>query len=166
MIRHHPVQRRAPHPAARSRRKTRGNFHAPRSRNRMLRETETNLRRSFVGPSFARAVRASGIRPSPQALSAGGTARSVTVTVKPLRRAAIAAARPAGPPPTTKISVFTTAAAPVRSRTPDPLPQARAGAATGACGRTPLSRKVQLLKTESNVDYPAGHSQGFRPKTG
>src|SRR6266404_6686527 len=56
-------------------------------------------------PSRASAARASGIRPSPHALSAGGAAQSATVTRNPFRRTAIAAAKPAGPPPTTSTSV-------------------------------------------------------------
>src|SRR5262245_33812576 len=43
--------------------------------------------------------------PSPQVLSIGGAAPSATVTEKPLCRAAMAAANPAGPPPTITTSV-------------------------------------------------------------
>src|SRR5579863_2362276 len=50
---------------------------------------------------------ASGIKPSPQALSIDGPGeRSKTVTVRPACRAAIAVARPAGPAPTTARSIF------------------------------------------------------------
>src|SRR5580692_5893053 len=48
---------------------------------------------------------ASGKSPSPQALVTGGFAPSATITRKPFWRAAIAAASPAGPPPTTNTSV-------------------------------------------------------------
>src|SRR6185295_3771394 len=51
---------------------------------------------------------ASGISPSPQAPSIGGRPRSITATESPARRAAIAVARPIGPPPT--ISTSTTSA--------------------------------------------------------
>src|SRR5580704_17957181 len=60
---------------------------------------------SNVIPKRRKAWCESGIRPSPQALSMGGCAESATVTSNPLRRAAIAAANPAGPPPTMKTSV-------------------------------------------------------------
>ena len=63
-------------------------------------------------PSSDNAARASGIRPSPQALSAGGRIASATATLKPFRRVAIAAAKPPGPPPTIKIPVFTTPTTP------------------------------------------------------
>src|SRR5258708_6520734 len=56
-------------------------------------------------PNSASAFNASGINPSPQALSIGGCALSTSLTRKPRRRAAIAAASPAGPPPTTSTSV-------------------------------------------------------------
>jgi hypothetical protein len=55
-------------------------------------------------PSARAAATPSGMMPSPQALSIGGTARSITVTSNPRWRAAIAAARPAGPPPITSTS--------------------------------------------------------------
>ena len=51
-------------------------------------------------PSSANASMLSGIRPSPHALSMGGAAQSTTVTSQASRLNAIAAARPAGPPPT------------------------------------------------------------------
>ena len=53
------------------------------------------------------AAAAAGIRhrPSPQALSMGGPFPSATTTRSPLRRAAMAVASPAGPPPITKTSV-------------------------------------------------------------
>src|ERR1700730_8398852 len=47
----------------------------------------------------------SGIRPSPHGLSIGGTAPSATITRNPRCLAAMAAAKPAGPPPITKTSV-------------------------------------------------------------
>src|SRR5580698_1957319 len=50
-------------------------------------------------PSAAKSFRASGIRPSPHALSIGGRRASATRTSKPFCRKAMAAARPAGPPP-------------------------------------------------------------------
>src|SRR6516225_6306700 len=56
-------------------------------------------------PRERAAARPSGMMPSPQALSMGGTRESATVTARPRRRAARAAARPAGPPPITKRSV-------------------------------------------------------------
>jgi len=40
-----------------------------------------------------------GSSPSPQALSMGGLAQSTNVTAHPMLRSAIAAAKPAGPPP-------------------------------------------------------------------
>src|SRR5450755_54334 len=55
-------------------------------------------------PRWRKASTPSGISPSPQGLSIGGTAPSATTTLKPWRRAAIAVARPAGPPPTTNTS--------------------------------------------------------------
>ena len=58
----------------------------------------------------------SGIKPSPHALSIGGDARSSTSTVRPARRAAIATARPAGPPPTTTTSFMRSTA--LARRTP------------------------------------------------
>src|SRR5579862_8461724 len=57
-------------------------------------------------PRQAAAATPSGMMPSPQALSMGGLRASATVTVKPLQRAASAAARPTGPPPITKTSHF------------------------------------------------------------
>src|SRR5580658_3692522 len=54
---------------------------------------------------FRAASSASGIRPSPQALSIGGRRESATKTRNPSCRAAIAAASPAGPPPITRRSV-------------------------------------------------------------
>jgi len=50
------------------------------------------------------ACNVAGKRPSPQALSIGGSNTSATTTSSPAFRAAIAAARPAGPPPTTNTS--------------------------------------------------------------
>ncbi len=46
----------------------------------------------------------SGMRPSPQALSMGGVMPSATSTVRPCWAAAMAQARPAGPPPAMKTS--------------------------------------------------------------
>src|SRR3974377_1286063 len=54
----------------------------------------------------ASASSVSGIIPSPHGLSIGGSEPSASVTENPLWRAAIAAANPAGPPPTTNTSVF------------------------------------------------------------
>jgi hypothetical protein len=91
----------------------------PRSRKRIPRngnESEALIET----PSLDSARSASGIRPSPQALSAGGTIPSTTVTLKPLRRVAIAAAKPAGPPPIIRMSAFTTATEPVQRRIPVP----------------------------------------------
>src|SRR5947199_10461876 len=51
-------------------------------------------------PRAARRLAASGISPSPQALSSGGRRRSRTATERPASRASIAVASPAGPPPT------------------------------------------------------------------
>src|ERR1039457_459759 len=56
-------------------------------------------------PNDWAAARPSGMMPSPQALSMGGMEQSARVTSKPRWRAAIAAARPAGPPPITNTSV-------------------------------------------------------------
>src|SRR6185369_10182214 len=50
-------------------------------------------------------VSASGINPSPQALSTGGSTGSATVTRNPREHSAIAEASPTGPPPTMKTSV-------------------------------------------------------------
>src|SRR5580700_456567 len=96
-------------------------------------------------PRWRRASTPSGINPSPHGLSIGGTAPSATTTLKPWRRAAIAVAKPAGPPPATNTShglekwAFTkllgdevemrdvaltpptTPAKQIPSRTPDPL---------------------------------------------
>jgi hypothetical protein len=47
-----------------------------------------------------------GMMPSPQALSIGGWAQSAKVTSRPAWRAAMAAPRPAGPPPPMKTSVL------------------------------------------------------------
>src|SRR5437660_12156119 len=55
-------------------------------------------------PRRSRAGSASGIKPSPQALSIGGSEPSATITRKPCCRAAIAVASPEGPPPITKTS--------------------------------------------------------------
>jgi hypothetical protein len=88
---------------------------APRSMKRIPRNGNESEALNET-PSLDSARRASGIRPSPHALSAGGTIPSATVTLKPLRRVAIAAARPAGPPPIIRMSAFTTATTPVQSR--------------------------------------------------
>src|SRR5208282_1147379 len=56
-------------------------------------------------PRCSSASRPSGRKPSPHALSIGGLDPSATTTRKPRCRAVIAAARPAGPPPITKMSV-------------------------------------------------------------
>src|SRR5580692_6891913 len=58
-----------------------------------------------VIPIPCSASRPSGISPSPQVLSIGAALASATITRKPHCRAAIAAARPAGPPPITNTSV-------------------------------------------------------------
>src|SRR3984893_9614039 len=58
----------------------------------------------IVMPRWCRASTPSGISPSPQGLSIGGTAPSARTTLKPRRRAAMAVARPAGPPPITNTS--------------------------------------------------------------
>src|SRR5580698_3456707 len=55
-------------------------------------------------PRRAAAAMPSGKTPSPQALSMGGSQPSARTTRKPLRRAAIAAAKPTGPPPITRTS--------------------------------------------------------------
>ena len=59
--------------------------------------------------------------------SMGGFDDSTKVTAKPFCRTAMAAAQPAGPPPTIKMSDFTTSIRPVRSRIP--VPWRRAGSA-------------------------------------
>ena len=51
-------------------------------------------------PSALSSETLSGMRPSPQGLLMGGRAQSMTVTAQPIRLSAIAAAKPAGPPPT------------------------------------------------------------------
>src|ERR1700733_690650 len=61
---------------------------------------------SIATPILRSAATVSGIKPSPQALSTGGFAPSATVTENPLARNWIAAASPAGPPPTINTSVF------------------------------------------------------------
>ena len=76
----------------------------PRSTNRIPRKDRPGGL-SHLTPRLRNAARPSGISPSPQALSMGGRAPSASVTFSPLRRAAIAAARPAGPPPITNKSV-------------------------------------------------------------
>lgn len=106
----------------------------PRSRKRIPRngnESEALIET----PSLDSARSASGIRPSPHALSAGGTIPSTTVTLKPLRRVAIAAARPAGPPPIMRMSIFTTAITPVQSRIPVPARSPRERLALGQSSR-------------------------------
>src|SRR5262245_13914089 len=50
-------------------------------------------------PISRRRTTASGISPSPQALSIGGWKRSTTAASRPASRARMAVARPAGPPP-------------------------------------------------------------------
>src|ERR1700675_3914046 len=55
-------------------------------------------------PRFCSASTPSGMSPSPHDLSIGGTAPSTTNTLKPRLRAAMAVARPAGPPPTQNTS--------------------------------------------------------------
>ena len=67
----------------------------------------TNRFSGSCNPSCAAAARPSGMTPSPQALSIGGAQPSASTTRNPLRRAAIAAARPTGPPPIMKTSGFT-----------------------------------------------------------
>src|SRR3984885_4567176 len=76
----------------------------PAPRNRMPRNGCASAE-SRAMPRLPSAARPSGIMPSPQALSIGGRAPSARVTSSPLRRAAMAAARPAGPPPITNTSV-------------------------------------------------------------
>src|SRR6185436_16285192 len=60
-------------------------------------------------PISRRQATASGISPSPQALSIGGWKRSRTVARIPARRARMAVASPAGPPPMINRSSFITA---------------------------------------------------------
>ena len=76
---------------------------APTLRNRMPRHAAPS---AYVRPTpnWRRAAIPSGSNPSPQALSMGGRAPSIRTTWNPRNRAAIAAARPAGPPPRTTIS--------------------------------------------------------------
>ena len=76
----------------------------PEARNRMP-ENGCVYCGDRVTPSRRSAAMPSGIKPSPQALSIGGSAPSATATANPCCRAAIAAASPAGPPPITKTSV-------------------------------------------------------------
>src|SRR5215210_1837083 len=57
-------------------------------------------------PISRRRATASGISPSPQALSIGGWKRSRTATSSPASRARIAVASPAGPPPMTRRSAI------------------------------------------------------------
>ena len=74
------------------------------SSNRIPRNAQPSVSRNTT-PSSRSAATASGKRPSPHAFVMGGLAPSATITRKPLVRAAIAAASPAGPPPTTNTSV-------------------------------------------------------------
>src|ERR1022692_2362273 len=76
----------------------------PRSMNRMPRKDWPGGL-SHLMPRLRNAAKPSGISPSPHALSIGGPAPAASVTFSPLRRAAMAAARPAGPPPMTNRSV-------------------------------------------------------------
>src|ERR1017187_6368502 len=101
---------------------------APAPRKRIPRNANDSSGSNRI-PSRYTAPNESGIKPSPQALSMGGSPPSTTVTSKPLRRAAIAAASPAGPPPTTTTSVL--------SGTPVKLPpqQNQFGTKSGAHGR-------------------------------
>ena len=73
------------------------------SRKRMPRKAKA-WSSGIVTPSLSSAASPSGMMPSPQALSIGGRAQSMTVTSSPTCRAAIAAASPAGPPPATMTS--------------------------------------------------------------
>ncbi len=66
------------------------------------RKPSASARRIPIRPA---AVTASGMSPSPQALSMGGRFPSATITRSSLLRAAMAAASPAGPPPITNTSV-------------------------------------------------------------
>src|ERR1035437_1647755 len=77
---------------------------APRSQKRMPRNGRAPAASRSM-PSEWAAARPSGMMPSPQALSIGGMEQSARVTSKPRWRAAMAAARPAGPPPITNTSV-------------------------------------------------------------
>ena len=71
-----------------------------------FRETHSLRFPSGEIPKSRNAACVSGINPSPHGLSIGGSAPSATVTCNPSCCAAIAAANPAGPPPTTKTSVL------------------------------------------------------------
>ena len=66
------------------------------------------IRPSSHGPSPSSCISAMarGVRPSPQALSRGNWAESITSTSRPLRAAHAAAAEPAGPAPTTTTSAL------------------------------------------------------------
>jgi hypothetical protein len=68
--------------------------------------------------------------------------------LKPLRRVVIAAARPAGPPPMTKMSVFTTALLCVEVECLIGVEQPHGNAQRGG----------------SNVDRPSRHPKRFRPE--
>jgi len=130
----------------------------PRSRKRIPRngnESEALIET----PSLDSARSASGIRPSPQALSAGGTIPSTTVTLKPLRRVAIAAAKPAGPPPTMRMSVFTTATTPVQRRIPAPARSPRERLALGQSSRGVRKRKA----SDAEVRLPEMRSLNLGP---
>src|SRR5580700_1631925 len=70
----------------------------------MPRKAHPSISRSST-PSSPSAFSPSGNNPSPHAFVMGGFAPSATITRKPRARAAIAAASPAGPPPTTNTSV-------------------------------------------------------------
>src|SRR6185503_5760529 len=58
-------------------------------------------------PSLSKSRRAPVVSPSPQNLSRGKAALSITITSRPARASVMAAAAPAGPPPTTATSAFT-----------------------------------------------------------
>ena len=96
----------------------------------------------IVIPSCRSAATPFGMTPSPQVLSIGGSAPSATVTSRPCCRAAMAVARPAGPPPTTKMSA--------RGRLRPAL-----GDGPGAGGSSSL-----LLGAETRLGSEADHYDG------
>src|SRR5580704_15090598 len=111
----------------------------------------------MVTPRSRRAVIVSGIIPSPHGFSIGGAAPSASVTSKPFWRAAIAAARPDGPPPTTNTSVvfcrFTTGLL-------------RGVSYWGRCWvGLLLQLQHSLLRVKSNVHGAARHVERLGPES-
>src|SRR5713101_4796417 len=125
-------------------------------------------------PRDSSTARVSGIMPSPQDLSIGGTEPSETITLNPFCRTAMAAANPAGPPPTTNTSVLSCDAT-----TRPPFDIFKPGAFALEIILLPRSprkcqlRVISLAQTVYNamqlfaaldVDGPTCHSKRFCPE--